>query len=170
MRATRSKVILGCLLFSLVFAGWYNPKRASADTTINVCGVVSAYVAPTVLTPGVVTINLIPIPILFGANIQGSGLLTVGANVCASFNLNPAGLATSGAVTLNATTQVTACGQVTAYQAATASTAGSITIGGVTFPIAAGVGISGANQVVIGVEACLSATLNATVTPNGLST
>ncbi|MEP7270441.1 MAG: hypothetical protein ABI882_03000, partial [Acidobacteriota bacterium] len=90
MRTHRSKIIVGCLLFSLAFAGWYHPKRVSADTSLNICGTVASYIAPTILTPGVLTINTplpIIIPVIFGADLQGAGLLTAGANVCVQLTL-----------------------------------------------------------------------------------
>jgi hypothetical protein len=106
MKSNRANVVAVCALLGLVIGGLYFPKRASADTTLNICGVVNAYVPATFATPGLLTIDLVPIPILFGANIQGSQFLSVGANVCASLNLNPQGLLSSGIITLNTTTQV----------------------------------------------------------------
>ena len=56
---------------------------------------------------------------------------------------------------------VNICGTVTAFTAATANTPGSITIGGQTFPIAAGTTLVGQNLVNIGDEFCLQGGLNA---------
>jgi hypothetical protein len=152
---------------------------ANATTSVSVCGVVSAYTAATASSPGSITIGGQTFPIAAGTNIDGSGLINVGANLCLNATLNGLGqITTPATVTANATTSVSVCGVVSAYTAATASSPGSITIGGQTFPIAAGTNIDGSGLITLGTNLCLNATLNglgqittpATVTANATTT
>ncbi|MFN8498643.1 MAG: carboxypeptidase regulatory-like domain-containing protein [Anaerolineae bacterium] len=133
----------------------------NAGGNVNVCGVVSAYTAATALTAGSVTIGGQTIPIAAGTTLTGQDLLTIGSNVCLSGTLNGVGQVSSGGVTANAGGTVNVCGVVTAFQAATAIVPGSITIGGQTFPIAAGTTLTGQDNVNLGSSYCLSGTLNA---------
>lgn len=161
MRITRRTfVVLSSLLLVTVLA-WQGIRSVSADTTVSVCGVVSAYTAAGAVTPGLITINGVTYPILAGVTLNGAGQLGPGSNVCLTLNLNNLGQITSGNFTANVTTSVNVCGVVSAFQAATANAPGSITIGGTTLPIAAGTTITGANQLTTNANACLSGTLNA---------
>jgi hypothetical protein len=149
------------------------PAANAQTVNVSVCGTVTAYAAPGLL-PGLIVIGGQSIPIAVGANINGSGLITVGSNLCLNGSLNALAQLQAGTVTLNASTSVSVCGDVSAYTAATASAPGSITIGGQTFPIAAGTNINGAGLIDVGASLCLDATLNglgqivapATVTAN----
>jgi|GEM_PF-1966369 len=133
----------------------------TANSTINVCGVVTAFTAATASAPGSITIGGTTIPIAAGTNINGSGLITVGANLCLSATVNANGqIVPPSSVTANAGATVSLCGTVTAFTAATANAPGSITIGGQTIPIAAGTVLGGSGQIIIGSNLCLSATLN----------
>jgi hypothetical protein len=60
-------------------------------------------------------------------------------------------------------TTVQVCGTVTVYVAATQVGVGAITIGGVPYVIAAGTALQGAENIHIGAEMCLTATLNASL-------
>lgn len=135
--------------------------NAAATTTISICGTVSAYTAATASAPGSVTIAGQQIPVAAGAALNGSGLLTTGANVCLNGTANAAGQLQNGTVTANANATVSVCGVVSAYTAATSTVPGSITIAGQTFPIAAGTTLNGAANLVAGTNACLQAVLNA---------
>jgi len=118
------------LAAALLVAAAANAQSAN----VSVCGTVTAYAAPGLL-PGLIVIGGQSIPIAVGANINGSGLITVGSNLCLSGSLNALAQLQSGTVTVNASTSVSVCGVVSAYTAATASLPGSITIGGQTFPM-----------------------------------
>ncbi len=135
---------------------------ANATTTLNVCGTVTAYTAATALLPGGITIGGQTLPIAAGTDINASGLVNVGANLCVNATLNGLGqIVPPTTVTTNATTFVSVCGVVSAYTAATASAPGSITIGGQTFPIAANTTLNGAALINVGANLCLNGTLNA---------
>lgn len=146
---------------------------ANATASVSACGVVSAYTAATAVAPGLVVIGGQPFPIAAGVTLDGSGLLTVGANVCLNGTVNGLGqLVLPSSITANATTSVSVCGVVSAYTAATASAPGSITIGGQTFPIAAGTVISGSSLITLGANLCLTGTVNASgqlVVPSSVS-
>src|SRR6185369_15498339 len=135
-------------------------RAASAQSVnVSVCGTVTAYAAPSIV-PGVIVIGGQSIPIAVGATVGGSGLIAVGSDLCLSGSLNVLGQLETGTVTANATTSVSTCGTVTAYTAASALLPGSLTIGGQTFPIAAGTNINGSGLVNVGANLCLNATLN----------
>jgi hypothetical protein len=132
---------------------------ANVSATVNVCGVVVAYTAATASSPGSITIGGNTFPIAAGTAIQGSGLITIGANLCLSGTVNPSGqLIAPSTITVNASASLNVCGVVTAYTAASSVTPGSITIAGQTFSIAPGAVLGGNIQV--GANLCLSATTN----------
>jgi hypothetical protein len=134
----------------------------NATTSLEVCGVVSAYTAATASTPGSITIGGQTIPIAVGTSIDGSGLITLGADLCLNGTLNASGqLVVPSSVSVEASTSISVCGVVTAYTAATASSAGSLTIGGQTIPISAGTNINGSGLIQVGANLCLNGTLNA---------
>jgi uncharacterized repeat protein (TIGR01451 family) len=135
---------------------------ANTTTTLDICGVVTAYVPATTTAPGSITIGGQTFPIAIGTAIGNATLITSGANLCLEGSLNGFGqVTTPSSVTANATTTLSVCGLVTAYTPATLTTAGSITIGGQTLPIAAGTTIDNASSILTGADLCLAATLNA---------
>ena len=158
-RSRGTRLRIGILLAIVVLAC---ANVAGAQTaTLSVCGTVSSYLAPSAVVPGLITIGGQSIPIAIGTSIQGSGSITVGANLCLQGALNVAGhLSDPASVTANATTALELCGVVSAYTAATASAPGSITIGESTIPIAAGTAIDGAGIVHAGADLCLHGTVN----------
>src|SRR6266542_3100193 len=101
-------------------------------------------------------------PIAAGTTLNGQNLITVGANLCLNGTLDASGqLISPSWVTRNGSATVSVCGTVTAFTAATASSDGSITIGGQTFPIAAGTTLNGQNLITVGANLCLNGTLDA---------
>jgi hypothetical protein len=165
----RIRIAIALAVVALLFAGMARAQTA----TVSVCGTVSSYLAPSAVLPGLIVIGGQAIPIAIGANIQGSGLISVGADLCLTGTLNVAGQLTDPTtVTVNATTSLEVCGVVSAYTAATASTPGSITIGGQTIPIAVGTSIDGSGLITLGADLCLNGTLNASgqlVVPSSVS-
>ncbi len=142
-----------------ICAGQSHAAGLSVDLTV--CGVVQGYTAATATLPGSITIDGRPFVIAAGTLISNADLLIAGANVCIQAGLDASGRITAPAsVSLNVTTTVNVCGVVSQYTAATALLPGSITIGGQSFPIAAGATISDANLITSGANLCLSATLN----------
>jgi hypothetical protein len=146
---------------------------ANATTTIHVCGVVSAFTSATTSSAGSITVGGQTIPIAAGTPIDGSGLITLGTDLCLSGTLNGVGQLTApSSVSANATTTIQVCGVVSAYTAATASSAGSITVGGQTIPIAAGTPIDGSGLITLGTDLCLNGTLDGSgqlVVPSSVS-
>ncbi len=130
------------------------------STTINVCGVVTAFQTATANAPGSITIGGVTYPIAANTVLQGQESLRTGDNACLSATLNASGQITGGQITVNAGGSVNVCGVVSAYTPATALTAGSVTIGGQTIPIAAGTTLAGQNLLTIGNNVCLNGTLN----------
>lgn len=154
---------------------------ATNTTAVNLCGVVSGYNAATASAPGSVTIGGSTVPIAAGTTLTGSDLLKSGTNVCLKGTSGTSGVV-SGTVTPNGasatggatnTTTVNLCGALTAYNAATASAPGSVTIGGSTLPIAAGTTLTGSDLLKTGTNVCLQGTsgtnglVSGTVTPQG---
>jgi len=141
-----------------------------STTTVNVCGVVSAFTAPSASAPGSVTVGGQTIPIAAGASLSGADLLKAGANVCVSGSNNSAGQLTTGSVGPNgasgagagatSTTNISVCGVVSAFNHATASAPGSVTIGGENIPIAAGAALTGTGLLNAGSNVCLAGQVN----------
>ena len=133
---------------------------ANAATAVEVCGAVTAFTAATAAVPGSITIGGQTFPIAAGTTLDGQGLATVGADLCLDATANGAGQLEDGTLTANATAAVEVCGAATAFTAATATAPGSITIGGQTFPIAAGTTLDGQALATVGADLCLDATAN----------
>jgi hypothetical protein len=102
-------------------------------------------------------------PIRPGTVLSGADQIVLGSFFCMSRHAsNAAGkIIAPSSISAGATTNITVCGIVSAYQAATLAGLGSITIGGTTYPIAAGTALSGADQIVLGSHFCLTARVSA---------
>jgi hypothetical protein len=139
------------------FSGVTNPTN-----TVNICGAFGGFTPATISTPGSIVISGQIVPIAVGVVLGGSTALTANTTICLSGTTNSAGQIILGAVVPTALAPVSVCGTVTAYTLSTATTAGSITIGGQTFGIAPGVTVSGAGLLTITANPalCLQATLN----------
>jgi hypothetical protein len=156
-----------------------------ATTTLNICGVVTAYTPATTSTVGTVTIN--GTTLVLAPNVTLSSAISIGLNLCFVVTLNTLQQATAVAVSVNAatvtptatgtpatatatgtpatvtatatpTTQVV-CGIITNYLAASATTNGTLTINGTVLGIAAGAVFSG-TALAVNANVCISATLN----------
>lgn len=137
----------------------------NAGASISVCGPVTAYVAATALTTGLLTIGGQALVLAPGATLSGAPI-SVGANLCVQASTNGLAQVTSGTVTVNTQTTVTVCGTVTAYTAATASAPGSFSISGQTFAIARGTALSG-GPITVGANVAATLTLDSTGTVVG---
>src|SRR5215471_4292674 len=159
----RVKSITVCLLTAIILTGsqLLPLARTQTQSSVNVCGTVTAYTAATAVLPGLITCGGQSFPIAPGVTLVNANLISIGANICLSATLNLFGQISAGTVTSNVTTTVNVCGVVGAFVAATASSTGSITINGQTFVIASGTTLDGQSLVSAGVNACLSATINA---------
>jgi hypothetical protein len=151
-----------CLQGTLNGSGQLSTAALSvnAGTSINICGPVTSYSGATGTVPGAITINGQTFTIAAGAGLTNANLITTGTLICLSGTLNASGQLAGGTVTAAAGSSVFMCGIVTAYQAATGSTTGSLTIGGQTITIAAGTTFTGAQMIVGGANVCINGTLN----------
>src|SRR6185436_17714663 len=118
----------------------------------------SAYQAATLAGLGSITIGGTTYPIAAGTALSGADQIVLGSHFCLTARVSASGqIVPPSSIAAGATTTINVCGTVTAYQAATANANGLITINGITYPIAAGTVITGADQIVIGAQFCLGA-------------
>lgn len=158
-----------CLIGTLNSAGQISSASVTADVPLTivatapttVCGVVSSYTPASATTFGSVVIGGATYSIVANSSIGGSGLLSNGANVCLQLTLNSAGQITLATVTSNGGIQVSVCGPISSYTAATSTVAGLLTIAGITFPVAANATVSGPTTVTA------TSTLGLTLSING---
>jgi len=137
-----------------------NPTSVAAGvgTAVNLCGPVTAYVSPTAVGTGSITIAGQTLQLAPGASFSGGGV-TVGSNLCVTVSLNAGGQVSNGTVSVNANTALHICGPVTALTSPTNGSTGSVTIGGQTLQLAPGATLSG-TQLALGSTYCLDATTN----------
>lgn len=139
----------------------------TAGTTVSLCGVISTYTAPTTVNTGSLVFSspAATFTLATSATVTlGTGVSTnAGSNVCLVGLVGANGQLVSATITTNAptTTTVNLCGPVTVYTAPTTATNGSITIGGITYPIAIGAAAFTGVAVALNANICLNATLNA---------
>lgn len=132
------------------------PNAARGAVDLRVCGTVAAYVPPTNLLPGALTIGTSVLVVQAGTSVPAS--VQAGANLCLEIDLDLAGQVVGVSASANVTTTVELCGVVTAFAAADADSTGAITIGGSTLTLAAGSSLPASVQV--GSNLCLRLTLN----------
>ena len=132
------------------------PTATRGAVDLRICGTVTAYVPPTTLLPGALTIGSTVLVVQAGTAVPAS--VQAGANLCLEIDLDAAGGIVGISATANATTSVELCGVVTAFAAADADSTGSLTIGGSTLALAAGSSLPASVQV--GSNLCLRLTLN----------
>ena len=136
---------------------------ASVGGSVNVCGTVTAFTPATVNAPGSITIGGQTIPIAVGVALAGQDQVRVGSTYCLTADLNAQGQVRDGTIAaqVGGGTSLNICGVVTAFQAATANAAGSITIGGQTIVIAPGTTLTGQDVVNTGDSYCVQGGLDA---------
>jgi hypothetical protein len=152
-----SLLLAALLLLTTFGVAGARPERVSAATEVELCGTVTAYVKPTALLVGAITIGVIPFVIAAGTSIDSD--VAVGANLCLRLTLGGAGQIVDLEVVANATVTVEICGTIQAYVKATASEKGSIKLLGRTFKIAEGVSLPAG--LAVGEYHCLRLKLNA---------
>jgi len=158
--STNRTLSLICLAVCLTVLAWRMPRAVAQMnvTPVQACGAVTAFTAATGSAAGLLALGGQTYPIAPGTTLIGQSAIAVGKNICLSGKLNASGqLVEPSSVTVNPGTTVSVCGPITAYVAATDTTAGTITIGGVTFVVTPGVPLNGA---AIGTNFCLNATVN----------
>jgi hypothetical protein len=132
-----------------------NPAAAvvNLQTPCSICGSVSGYTAPTDSSSGFLGIGGLNFTVAPGVNL---GPVNVGTSQCLEAKLDVDGrLANTSAITGNGSGSTKICGTVTAFDPAFIGRGGSITIGGVTLPIAPGVQLSGQDFIKLGLNFCL---------------
>ncbi|HEX6507707.1 MAG TPA: hypothetical protein VF221_08765 [Chloroflexota bacterium] len=155
-------------LLSAVAPQFSHPGRVAAQTAgsnVSVCGPLSTtYVAATLGTAGSLAFSspAASFVIAPGAVVSvATGLgTTAGSNVCVVGFTNASGQLVSATITANTPTTVILCGPVTAYSQSSATGLGSITIGGLVYPIAVGAGAFTGVAVALNANVCITATLN----------
>ena len=110
--------------------------QANVTSTLDVCGVVNAYVAGSATTNGSLAIAGRAFVVAIRALMPGS--VTVGANLCMRLTLNGFGQVSGGTTHANLASVLQVCGQVNAFTPATGAGDGGMAIGGTTHVIAAG--------------------------------
>ena len=108
---------------------------------IMVCGPVTSYTAPSA-SDGSLTIAGMTFQLDHHATLQGDGTIAPGSNLCVRMNLSPAGILRGGRVQANTSSTSTIWGTFTVFSPPTATASGFVTMGGLTFPIAAGTSIA----------------------------
>jgi uncharacterized repeat protein (TIGR01451 family) len=91
-----------CLHATLNGAGQVSaPSSVSVDVqgSVSVCGTVTAFTAATAATPGSITIDGQTFTIAAGTQLDGSGLIHVGAHLCLDATLDVSGQIDGGSVT-----------------------------------------------------------------------
>ena len=144
------------VLMVAVLAGFGAPASALGATHLRLCGRVNAYVAPTALLPGAVTVGPTALVIVAGTDISSE--VEVGANLCFDLQLDTAGRITDTTVSANATSSLDVCGNVNSIVKADESSYGSLQIGGVDLVLAVGSTLPA--SVKAGADLCLDLTLN----------
>jgi hypothetical protein len=133
------------------------PLAQSAQaSSLKLCGQVNAYVKPTLLATGLLTINDVPLVVGVGVALPAS--VAVGADLCADLTTDAFGLVTGATITANAHVDVRVCGRINAYAAATATATGLLKVGETTFTI--GLGAKLPASVTVGANLCLALKLD----------
>ena len=129
---------------------------ANVSSTPSVCGSVTAFTAATTTATGALTINGVTFVIAVGAALPA--VVSAGADLCLRLTLNGLGQVLGATAQANATSTLDICGVVDAYAAAGSTSAGTLTIAGQTFAIAAGTTMPA--SVNAGADLCMRLTLN----------
>jgi hypothetical protein len=149
------------LCLKLTLNGFGQISRGSATinatSTLNLCGVVTAYAKADANSTGSVTIGGRKLTLAIGSSLPAS--VKVGANLCLKLTLNLLGQVQNGTAKVNVSSTVQICGVVTAYARATNTATGLLTVGGRSFALAAASQLPA--SVAVGKDLCLSLTLNA---------
>ncbi|HUG86820.1 MAG TPA: hypothetical protein VMM13_19780, partial [Euzebya sp.] len=131
--------------------------RADATSTLRLCGVVTAYAEADATSTGSLTIGGRTLDVAINVDLPAA--VRVGADLCATFELNGFGQIRDGEVTANATSTVRICGVVSAYAEATPTKTGSLSIGSRNFVVAMGADLPAAVRA--GADLCATLELNA---------
>jgi outer membrane biosynthesis protein TonB len=140
----------------------------STSTTINLCGIVSAYTPATSTTLGSLTIGSLFYPVAVNAAAFTGTTVQNNANVCIAATLNGLGQITGGAAQANpvttTTTPVYTCGTLQSYTAAAGTTLATIVFSSpvANFTVASGTTVSNTSLAAPGALVCLVGQSNGT--------
>jgi hypothetical protein len=112
---------------------------ADVQSTVQVCGTVTAYAAATSTTLGQLKAAGNTWVMALDADLPAT--VKAGADLCLDLTLNGFAQVKDGTAVANVDSTLDVCGQVTAYVAATPSSDGSLTIAGVTRKVRAGAAV-----------------------------
>jgi hypothetical protein len=140
-----------------------NAGGTTGSNLVSICGPVSAYAAPTSSAAGSITISNVSVNATYtfpaGTTTTGNLTITNGSNVCLVGTSNATGQLSSVTITPNTPTQISTCGTVSGFTAATTSAGGTLTIGSTSIPLAAGTTFTG-TAVTTGTNLCFTLTVN----------
>jgi hypothetical protein len=109
---------------------------ANVEAHVKICGTVTSYAAATANATGLLKIAGRTFVTALGADLPAS--VAAGADLCLDLTVNGFAQVQDGTAVANVTATLDVCGQVSAYGAASGTTDGSLTLGGVVRKIAAG--------------------------------
>jgi hypothetical protein len=172
-RRTMVRLCVALLLPALAIASAVVPQLArpgsvaaqTTGSTVSICGTVSGYTAAGIGTTGSIAFSAPATSFTLAAGavvtLGTGGSTATGSNVClvglVGVNSQLTSVTITGAPTV--VTQVNLCGLVSAYSTP-GTTTGSITIGGLVYPIAVGAAVFTGVAVTAGANVCITATLN----------
>jgi hypothetical protein len=136
-----------CLDLTLNAFGQVAGAAAHANThsTVRVCGKVTNFDAATATSTGALTVG--PRSFVTGVGSTLPAAVREGANLCTQLAINGLAQVSGGTAQANITSTLEACGQVSAFAAATVTGDGRLTIDSVPRSIAAGTSLSPAVRV-----------------------
>lgn len=146
-----------CLIASLDISGFLKQPSTivvNNHSPISICGEVSDYTPPTDIDPGFLGIGNMNFTIAPGTNL---GFVSVGSFQCLQGRIDVDGrLAAPSTFDLEASGPAKICGTVNAFSRPIGNQTGSITISGVTLPIAQRTNLIGQDEIKTGLNICIA--------------
>lgn len=118
---------------------------ANATSTVKLCADVTAYAKASASAAGALKLGGHSFVLAPGATLPAS--VAVGADLCLTLVLNAFAQVQDGSAQANVLTNLDVCGKVTAFEDATATSHGSITVAGVSKKIEAGTSVANSVKV-----------------------
>lgn len=157
-------LVLAALLVPQLARTAYPAGSAPTPTPLAICGTIGTFTPNSATATGLISINTVSgtpnYTIAAGATIINSLQGTTGSSVCLVGALDASGNVTSFTLTPNVIANVTLCGNVAAYTAASANGVGSLTVGTSILPVAQNTTFTGGTAITSGGNLCIQATLN----------
>jgi len=158
-------LVLAALLVPQLARTAYPAGQVPTPTPLAICGTIGTFTPNSPTATGLISINTVSgtpnYTIAAGATITNSLQGTVsGSSVCLVGALDASGNLTSFTLTPNVIANVTLCGNVAAYTAASTNGVGSLTVGTSILPVAQNTTFTGGIAITSGSNLCIQATLN----------